>query len=375
MKRAFRIALIGLLALAAAVTLGSADALVRAYRATALLSLLSDDGAPETAAPASTLSFAVENEALDADLYAPQAEPQAGILLVPGLSPEGKRDPRLVRLAHVLSQVGFLAMVPEIPNFRALRAEAADGKRIAAALERLRAILPEAPLGIFALSYAAGPTLISAVDDTAKLKPDFAILVGGYYDIEAVIAFFTTGYFRDPGGEGWRWMQPNAYGKWVFVASNADRLASSEDAERLRAIAARKMRDEEADVSDLRATLGEAGQAVLAIIDNDDPRRTGALISALPVALRDELAALDPKQRDLAHLSTRLILVHGRNDAIIPYSQSAALARAAGEDRARLFLLETLDHVDIVTNVRDSLTAWRIAYRLLSERDRPQPSF
>ena len=54
-------------------------------------------------------------------------------------------------------------------------------------------------------------------------------VIGGYYDVEAVLTFFTTGYFRDGPDGQWRHREPNAYGKWVFVRSNAARLASPED--------------------------------------------------------------------------------------------------------------------------------------------------
>ncbi len=64
------------------------------------------------------------------------------------------------------------------------------------------------------------------------------------------------------------------------------------------------------------------------------------------------------------------MLIHGRDDEIIPYSESLALAAAAGEDKAELFLVDNLAHVDLGPgSLDDQLTLWRAAYRLLEERD------
>ena len=41
------------------------------------------------------------------------------------------------------------------------------------------------------------------------------VSVGGYHDITEVVRFFTTGAYRID--DRWRYAEPNAYGKWVFV--------------------------------------------------------------------------------------------------------------------------------------------------------------
>ena len=84
--------------------------------------------------------------------------------------------------------------------------------------------------------------------------------------------------------------------------------------------------------------------------------------------MRREIAALDLKRRDLSTLRPALILVHGRDDAIVPESESMALAEAA--PHARLYLIERLAHVDLgPVGMPDAVTLWRAVFRLLEERD------
>ena len=69
-----------------------------------------------------------------------------------------------------------------------------------------------------------------------------------------------------------------------------------------------------------------------------------------------------------------VVQVTGGNDfmnTIIPYTESVALAAAAAPDRASLFLVDGLDHVDLrPAGLADTLTLWRAVYRLLKERDK-----
>ncbi|MEE8623188.1 MAG: alpha/beta hydrolase, partial [Alphaproteobacteria bacterium] len=85
-----------------------------------------------------------------------------------------------------------------------------------------------------------------------------------------------------------------------------------------------------------------------------------------------DMAALDLKKQDFSKLAARLILVHGRDDAIIPYSESEALAAVA--PRADLYVVDSLAHVDLgLGGLVDTIVLWRAVYRLLAERDAAPP--
>ena len=130
----------------------------------------------------------------------------------------------------------------------------------------------------------------------------------------------------------------------------------------------RKLADPAADVGDLVATLGAEGRPVQALLDNTEPEAVPALIDALPEAVRADIYALDLHRRDLSGLAAPLLLVHGRDDRIIPYSESVALAAAA--PRADLYLVDGLAHVTLdLADLDDVLTLWRAIHRLLELRD------
>src|SRR5262249_44581120 len=112
--------------------------------------------------------------------------------------------------------------------------------------------------------------------------------------------YFTTGSYRERPAQPWVPGTPNDYGKWLFVGANSDAVMDMRDRVTLTAIAARRRADPAADVGDLVPLLGPQGHTVYSLLANHDPDRTVDLIAALPQHLRDNFAALDLKNRDVA---------------------------------------------------------------------------
>jgi pimeloyl-ACP methyl ester carboxylesterase len=104
---------------------------------------------------------------------------------------------------------------------------------------------------------------------------------------------------------------------------------------------------------------------------NTDAERVPDLVDALPAALLADFRALDLSRRDLAGLSARFFLLHGRDDPIIPETESVKLAAALPAGGTELFLVDSLDHVNPKpTGPIDRLTLLRAAYAVLALRDR-----
>jgi pimeloyl-ACP methyl ester carboxylesterase len=322
----------------------------------------------ETAAPRRhPVAYAVRGRRYRGDVYLPGSAPLAALVLIPGVAQAGKDDPRLVAFATTLARARFVVLVPDLPGIRALKVRAQDAVGVADAFEHLvsgPAGEASAHAGIGAFSYACGPAILAALEPATSERVDFILAVGGYYDLARVLTFTTTGYFREQGR--WTHTTPISYGKWVFVLSNLDLLPEPDSRKALARMAERRMADPGAPLDDLVSQLGAEGRAVHALVTNTDPQRVSALIRALPEAVRQELDALTLAGRDLSALRARLILVHGREDAIIPYTESVALAAAAPQ--SELYLVDGLSHVDVRPDALDRLTLVRAVHALLAQR-------
>lgn len=224
---------------------------------------------------------------------------------------------------------------------------------------------------MLSFSYASGPALLAALDPRLAERVRFIMAVGGYYDLREVLTFFTTGYYLEEGRR--RYMEPNSYGKWIFVQSNIARLSDPRDRSVFQRLAEMKLADLDAPVGDLPDRLTPEGRSLYDFIQNRDPDRAQGLLDRLPETIRREIRLLDPARHDLSGLRTRFILVHGYDDDIIPYTQSVALAENLPKGNARLYLVHGLKHVDLEPRLIDKLRLWRAIVLLLSEKERDAP--
>jgi alpha-beta hydrolase superfamily lysophospholipase len=317
-----------------------------------------------------TVSYRWEGRARSADLYRPAGTARAGLVLLPGVAELGGDDPRLVAFARALARAGFVVLVPELAGLRQLRVSFSDVQEVTDAfawLVRQQELVPAGKAGLAAFSYASGPALLAAMDDAIRDQVAFVFAVGGYHDLRRVLTYFTTGYYVHNGRE--KYLSPDDYGKWAFVAGNLDRIEDETDRKLLTTLARRLWRDPAAVTDDLVPSLGREGRSLWAFVNNRDPRLVPSLLAALPEAIRQEISSLNLAAHDLSRLRAPLILVHGYEDPMIPFTESISLARGVSNGRARLYLVHGLVHVDVAPALPDRWRLWLAMHDLLAARD------
>jgi pimeloyl-ACP methyl ester carboxylesterase len=261
-------------------------------------------------------------------------------------------------------------LVPDIADFRDLRPSSGDVGAVADAIDELGKRAPAHKPGVMAISYAVGPALIAAVQRDNCANMSFIVGIGGFHDLREVVRFFTTGHHRLPGESEWQHAEPNEFGKWLFVFANAHRLENTQDRDLLLRIASARMGNRDADIGDWFGRLGPDGRRVFDLIANTDPRHVDRLIANLPPPLLAEMEGLNPARRPLERLRCPVILLHGRSDRIVPYSQSVALQRALTGTRAELHLPDAIGHVEVDELGWSNIAPlWRAIDSLLALRD------
>lgn len=317
------------------------------------------------------IDFNVEGRAYQGDLYLSSQETRAGIVLVPGIVPRGKDDRRIVALAQTLARLQFAVLVPDLQGPRHYRVRAHDVREVADAFRHLRsredAVTP-GRVGIAGFSYGAGPVLLAALEPDIRDAVDFVVTLGGYYDLHSIVTYFTTGYFKTEPNGTWQYLQPSPYNKWVFTLSNADLVERRADRASLETLAHESLEYDETISTSSSAHLGPDARALYRLIINEDPNRVPDLIRQLPASILTELEGLNPASRELTTLQAEVILVHGRNDNMIPYSESLALAQALPSEQVKLFIVDGLVHVDVRIKNKDIPQLLGAVEALLAQR-------
>jgi fermentation-respiration switch protein FrsA (DUF1100 family) len=102
------------------------------------------------------------------------------------------------------------------------------------------------------------------------------------------------------------------------------------------------------------------GHLRIALVANREPDRVDALLADLPARTRKLLDLLSPGEH-LPRLGAPVFLVHGREDPVVPFTESLRLERAARRAGvpARLVLVGEVDHIE-GGRARSLREAWRL---------------
>ena len=259
---------------------------------------------------------------LRADLYR-SARPRGAILLVHGLSADGRRQPDLARLARLLARQGSLALVPQFETLAAFKLDGSEVAAIVAALDHAAGLAQ--PVAVAGFSFGAGPALLAAAE-----RPDIRLAgsFGGYADLRAVIAFITTGADAEP------------YNRWKLLQLLAELAGDARDRAGLDAVARLRLANPSEDTSRQESELRADGRAVLALVRNRRPEAVHGLLAGLSADTHAALDRLSPLPV-ISRVRGRVLIAHGLADASIPYTESVRLAEAA---RTQAVILSTFHH-------------------------------
>ena len=308
------------------------------------------------------VTFEAGGRTMIADVYRPAAGSQGsrhpGIVLNHGVAAGGMKDLRLTNFADALARCGFVALVPEFINLKELRVRSSDVDEMVGSyeyLEQLPAVDPERA-GFFGFSYAGGLAVLAANDSRIAERVRFCFLLGSYYDVRSIVIYATTGYHREDGE--WVYMEPRHTGKWAFLKNMLGLVDDAGDRALLARIADAKLAGDARDVSTTADSLGTEGARLYELMMNDDPDAAGRIIERLnPRVLNffDELSMVG----NIEDVTANLIITHGRDDNLMPYTQSILLAENAPPNAAvQLRILESFQHVDLEFSWEGGPAGW-----------------
>lgn len=281
----------------------------------------------------------------DAWLLAPRDRPPIGAFVVcPGLHYLGPADPRLERFLEVLAASGFLVLAPFLPDFLDLRVD----PRVIDDLDRAFVALtaqPELPRGvkpgIFSISFGSLPTLRVAASAARRDAVGAVVLFGGYADWGRTIRFCLGN-----GEDGAAPKKRDPLNQPVVLMNLLDHLPGRPADPGPLIAAWRRYVESTWGRPELKAP--ERWQPLAEAAGADLPPDARALyrvgcgldpgaLELCTEALRrqgDARAFLDPRPH-LGALRCRVVLCHGMDDDVIPYTEVHALAAALPPEAPR----------------------------------------
>lgn len=250
------------------------------------------------------------------DVYPTSGPPRGTVIVIHGATLPGPRDPRIIAVCRALSRIGIRAVAPRIAPLAELRI----GPEVGQTLERVvrlvtddRRLVSCRPVGMLAASFAAGQVLRLAGRAELRDRIGALMLIGPYADPVVLLGHVLTA----PGAD--------RYGRLLLLARNLDDTTRGVSQAIDTALRDRSL-GRDAVLPSVLADLSVADRRTFVRLSTD-PAAGRELLQQILSSAGHEVQALSVLD-DLPNILGPVALLHDRNDAVVPASESVHIARA-----------------------------------------------
>ena len=263
-----------------------------------------------------------------ADLNVPGRDDRhSAVLLFLGVNPAGRDDARVVGLAEGLARSGVVVMIPWSDTMTQKRIAVEEIDNLVMAFQYLRdlEIVDPDRVGMGGFCIGASLATVAAQDPRIADQVKFVNFFGGYYDVQDLIISVVT-KSRSYGGQAEPW-DPDKLSVEVATAHLIEAVPDPGE----RGLLTRVFVDKtEPAVTDL-SSLSPDGRAVYRLLSGPSPEEAGPLLEGLAPSSLEKLRLLSPSTQ-IDKLKARMLIMHDREDDLVPSEESRRLAEALGEE-------------------------------------------
>jgi hypothetical protein len=262
-----------------------------------------------------------------------------------GITRRGRSHVQLQRFTRALVETGAVAIVPDIPEWRELDlVPRLTVPTLRAAIAGLRdsGWARDEPVGVMGFSFGAPHAIVATAHPSLSNDVAGSVAFGAYCSLDRTIRFLMTGVHEWDGRT--YGVVPDAYGRWIFAANYLtavpEHARASDVSFALRSLA---LLAGDLGIASLDASLDAHKVSLREAVAEDrrwlfdlfaphsnrlaDPELAGNMAEALIAAARPADPLAEPAQA-FAAVARPVHVLHGRHDALIPFSESLRLRAA-----------------------------------------------
>jgi len=268
-----------------------------------------------------------------------------GVVLLHGIHRAGIDEPRLINFGRTLADAGIEVMTPELADLADYRVSPRTIDTIGLAAQALCTKMKQPAVGVAGVSFAGGLALLAAARPEYRDNIGLVLAVGAHDDMTRVAHFFAANMIEKPDGSSVAF-RAHEYGVLVLAYSHLEHFFSPRDVPLARdALHAQLW--EQPDAAQKAALMSRAGRQTFDTLLHHRELLQQTFFREID-RHRDEMQAVSPHGR-IGDLQTRVYLLHGSSDSVIPASETLWLAKEVPPPQLRAVLISpamNLIHVD-----------------------------
>lgn len=271
------------------------------------------------------------------------------IMLIHGLTPEGKDDSRLIEVAEKLARIGFIVVVPEFEGIKKLNLGLNEINEINYTLKKFIYLFPTQKKGVMAFSYSAGITIIAASYKEIENSLEFMILWGSYANMKKIVKYILTGYYLTDNKKIYR--EPPKAVLDIFIHQNINYLPIDKQKDFVIAW----------NNPDYIKFLDNETKNIYLFLKNTIPEKFDYYYNNLPDNIKKRLELLSA-DKHIEKFDCKILFVHPLNDPVIPHYESEILYSISKSKNKKIFFPEIFSHVDMEIKDKGVIYALKLLF-------------
>ena len=268
------------------------------------------------------------------------------LILYPGASPFAEKHPSMIFLASVLANIGFSVYIPRIPLLKDLDISENNVNWFVNAYSQLtdRDDIKESKVSCMGVSYGGAILLKSSLQESMLSSPPHSITTyGTVYDVHNSLDFLINGKITIKGKEVT--IKPHEWGLVVCFHNFLNSIDIGYDTSEVEKILKLRVQDKLDEVETQRETLsGKDRSLVNDILSSTISPEVNRILNIIFTDKMDVLDGISPKNW-CDQIKSKVFVMHGANDNMVPYTQSVALAQHI--KNSELFISYLYEHNEI----------------------------
>ena len=279
----------------------------------------------------------------EADIYRiDDGKRRAAVLLFLGANAAGRDDADVVNLGNALARAGFVTMFHWSPTMALHHnIDPAELENLVWSFQYLSGLdfVDPERVGLGGFCVGASFALVAAADPRIREDVEFVNAFGPYFDAEGLVLQVSTRSKLD-GGQRVPW-EPD---KLTFKVVANELIETVEDVEDAAVLTRVYFEGQQAAAGELDR-LADTGRTVHLLLQGATVAEAQSLYESLPQGFRQGIRSVSPSNY-VDGILARLMVMHDRNDQLVPADESRRLA-AAFADRGDIRHTEVLgfEHV------------------------------
>ena len=279
----------------------------------------------------------------EAHVYRPaDGRPRAAVVLALGVAPLGFEDPDAVNVGEALARAGVVVMFHWSPSMgQRTRLEPEEIANIVSAFEFLESCPYVDPRRVALGGFCVGASfaIVAAADARIRDRVIVIYAFGPYYDAGTLVLEAASREVNSKG-QKIKW-EPDALTSKLLANEFINLLEVPREADLL----ARKYLNGEHISADEMGGLSTEAREVMGLLDGVGPEQARAIYDRLPERFHRGIDRVSPA-RHISGLRGRLLVMHDRDDEVVPAAESRRLVEAAeGLVDVRYTEFVAFDHV------------------------------